>query len=192
MKERLIVRMDPGWLQERQHRLEATVKDLLWFAEMDLALDELRAQKAAAALIQRLDRPAWSRWRTNIARVTPSNRKTGRPDVSPKLLEGVQAELRRGLALLFPVKGNPRQWDMPATQAQLSLRHQYGRLKTFFIGEWPNTIWVTIAGLLEDFSDRIRRCPDPDCGVLFLRVRKQEFCCLKHARRVYMRRYRAG
>jgi predicted RNA-binding Zn ribbon-like protein len=37
----------------------------------------------------------------------------------------------------------------------------------------------------------VRRCPDPGCRRLFLKVRRQRYCSIKCGRRLLMRKYRA-
>ena len=40
--------------------------------------------------------------------------------------------------------------------------------------------------------DKLAICPAPDCGRLFVRVTRKEYCSTRCQSRLYMRKYRAG
>jgi hypothetical protein len=73
----------------------------------------------------------------------------------------------------------------------------YGRrpmLAPYYRGSVRSCFLLKLQHLLAYSGTRmpIWRCEDSACGQLFIRVRKQRHCCIRHQRRAYMREYRRG
>ena len=50
---------------------------------------------------------------------------------------------------------------------RLGFRRVYG-------AEWRHLRWLAIASLLEEFGSQMVRCKAPECGHVFLRIRRQQ------------------
>jgi hypothetical protein len=167
---------------------EPLINDVLRFAQTDLpAAEDRRGWKQASELLLRLHRWTWLRpggaWPTDRSPAAP--REVQRP-----FIENAHRELRRGLDRLF--RGSARrQWDLPEFPARRGMqRLGKGRVVLVQTAEWPDTVWLAVAELLQRFGNRVRECPLKECRVLFLRNRKQQACSPRHRARFYMRNRR--
>jgi hypothetical protein len=94
-------------------------------------------------------------------------------------------------------------WMLDALVSGKSFRYTYSTRDVF--GDWKTGKWqqietgslcdLWIARLFELVDrvaiDKIRQCPDPDCGRYFVKVTRKRYCSTRCQRRVYMRQLRA-
>ena len=67
-----------------------------------------------------------------------------------------------------------------------------GRVKFVVHGSPQDTFRYLLVRVLERVGlERVRRCPNPSCGQLFLKKGRRQFCSTRCQGTVYMRTYRA-
>ena len=165
-------------------RRRVAVEQLLVFAaSAPRAFDE-REQTQAEDFLKELHALAWEE-----IRVLPPDRIEPVPRVSRSRVRTVHAEVRRASVEIFPT--NPSdQWQMRSWRPPMHARvpmlvSEHGRVGQMLEAGWPDTVWVSIMSLLEEFGREIRRCGVCAERRLFLKRRRQEYCsrqCSQRAR----------
>ena len=108
------------------------------------------------------------------------------------MLSGFQESLLFYVSLLTLSTGSPtgsgQVPDVVLPSVSLSLSGRDG-IRVEVSGEPGSLFPIQLYGLVRLLDGRVRRC---ECGQLFLRTRRQTSCSPQHAKRFYMRRFRAG
>ncbi len=137
----------------------------------------------AAKFLRRLHAQAW----LNETRVVPPDRIVPEPQVTRRRIGRFHAELCRGLQQLFPMEGSPvwerRYWKLRATAYPMAVPRQHGRVWRTSVATWPDTIWVTTLGLLEEFGSGIFRCAMCPERRLFVKSKRQVYCSRRCSQR---------
>jgi len=179
----------------RRQRPKMTIA-LLQFASRDPNTFDRHDWRCAMDLLERLHRHAWLGERG----VLPPDRLLPTSQASHGRVRNVHAELNRGLATLFPVDDHAfwkrRSWHPPVRAHRPTLMHYHKRLFQVVEAAWPDTIWIVIMSLLEEFGGQLRRCPSCPEKRLFVKSRRQAYCspaCSQRTRsaRWYTRHRRA-
>lgn len=94
----------------------------------------------------------------------------------------------------------PNEWEVPIRASTLSLwraeeyksargdkarRFKSGAIEYYLRAGWPDMFWLAVADLLRIHGDSIRQCPKRDCGKVFIRMKRQDYCspqCSQSAR----------
>jgi len=165
------------------------IERLLAFAAADPGSFDARAWARHADLIQGLHRHAW----LDESRVLPPDRIVQPGAVSPARIRAIHAELRRGLALIFPVTPSVaarwRLWRPPIKAQRLAILRVRRHLTQMAVASWPDTVWVSIMSLLEEFGPRIRRCEACLEKRLFVKSKRQAYCSARCSQRVRSERW---
>jgi hypothetical protein len=172
---------------------EQAMQDLLHFALRDLAHFEPVDWQNARRLLHGLHAQAWLH-PGNV--LPPSDRVVPQVSASRELIRDVHGKIGEGLATLFPAEGGNlawREWRLPLQSHDHVLVSYHGRLDRFMVANWPDTVWVAITRLFEEFGQLIRRCSVCESHRFFLRHRRQEYCSVACSQRVRSARwYRAN
>lgn len=175
---------------ETAHQRRRAIEDLIAFVANAPPRVGTRQWQRAAEFIQGLHGRAW----LDEARVVPPDRIDPWPQVSPARVRQVHAELRRGLLLLFPID-DVRHWERrlwrPPFRANHhpALLHYHHRVARISEASWPDTLWIAVMGLLEEFGRQIRRCPTCTERRLFLKRKRQHYCSQACSQRVRSARW---
>lgn len=51
-----------------------------------------------------------------------------------------------------------------------------GAIEYYLRAGWPDIFWLAVADLLRIHGDGIRQCPKQDCGKVFIRTKRQDYC----------------
>jgi hypothetical protein len=182
--------------RNRQKQRPKMMIALLQFAWCDPKTFDCDDWRRAVDLLEHLHTHAWLEERG----VVPPDRLLPRAQASHVRVRKVHAELNRALATLFPVDDHAfwkrRSWHPPVRAHRPALMHYHKRLFQVVEATWPDTIWIVTMSLLEEFGQRLRRCPTCEVRRLFLKTRRQMYCsaaCSQRARsaRWYNRNRRA-
>jgi hypothetical protein len=174
-------------LQAMHQQRAAALEDLLAFATRDLRAASPREQRAAANLVESWHRRALLE---GAGVRPPDDRPRPQPTATMALVRRVHTELRRALLTLFPVHNDQRWerrlWRPPLRNAHgLGLERYHRRLTRVVEARWPDTIWIAVMGLLEEFGAQLVRCPSCAEHRLFLKRKRQAYCsraCSQRAR----------
>lgn len=190
---------------ELDRLLEAEIRWLLIFAEVDLASDThwerlaVRVHRCALRLVG-----FGQVWPSSV--LTPSAPDEGGllllpgwgavPAEFPPLpseaeIRALQLQVRETLHAFWPMTGKPAKHriTIPAGIQHVYLSNDGREIQRTYGADWPDWFWVGIAALLEKFGSHVERCQAPDCGGLFLRIRRQAYCCAECSQRVRSRRW---
>lgn len=55
-------------------------------------------------------------------------------------------------------------------------RFKTGAVEYFLQAGWPDIFWLAVADLLRTYGDRIRQCQKVECGKVFIRSKRQDYC----------------
>jgi hypothetical protein len=184
---------------EHERTLEfrhGAVRQLLELADSDPSQFSEREWKRAETFLQQLHGRAW----VDKGSAVPPNRVVPWPKVSRGRIREVHAELRTGLATLFPVDPTLRWerhfWYPPIKSQRPGVVSEHRRVCQVSEASWPDTIWVTVLSLLDEFGDTIQRCPVCSSRRLFVKTKRQAYCsrqcsqCVRSAR--WYQRHRAS
>ena len=64
-------------------------------------------------------------------------------------------------------------------------RFKTGAVEYFLQADWPDIFWLAVADLLRTYGDRLRQCQKVECGKVFIRSKRQDYCssnCSQSAR----------
>jgi hypothetical protein len=114
------------------------------------------------------------------ARLGPLTQKGG---------QQLQERLRRILDALRPRSDGEVSIQYPSlpvviTGVHLMNDHQGHGFRRVYGAAWRHLRWLAIAAILEEFGEQIARCSARDCGNLFRRNRRQEYCSSRCSQRV--------
>lgn len=106
-------------------------------------------------------------------------------------IRAIHVQLREILHALWPRSGETakQRIPLPAGIQCVHLSNDGKEIRRIYGANWPDWFWVGIAALLEEFGSHIERCQAPDCGRLFLRIRRQSYCSAECSQRVRSRRW---
>jgi hypothetical protein len=51
-----------------------------------------------------------------------------------------------------------------------------GAIEYYLYAGWPDVFWLAVADLLRVHGDRIRQCSKQECGKVFIRTKRQDYC----------------
>jgi hypothetical protein len=174
---------------ERTAWRQAAMGELLRWANEEPPQPGSREMRKVAKFITDLHAHAWR----DEKRVLPPNRIVPGPTVSDAEIRRWHRELRRACDILFPIPPAPRwerrQWQPPIRAQRLALLQYHRRFAQITVATWPDTVWVTVLSLLEEFGPRVHRCPV--CQTLFLKHKRQMYCSATCAQRARSSRWYA-
>jgi hypothetical protein len=105
----------------------------------------------------------------------------------------VHAEVRCALSEVFPMaptdRWQRRKWKPPVRMCLPVLMSQHGYVGQVWQAGWPDTIWVSVMRLLEQFGRDIRRCGVCAETRLFLKRKRQQYCSPACSQRVRSARW---
>lgn len=169
---------------ETRRRRRAAAERLLEWSTSTVSGWSRRQWTEAKAFLEELHRLAWEE-----THFLPPDRIGPRPAVSRIRIRAVHADVQRALAAIAPMDSNDRwerrSWRPPVRRVIPLLISEHGRLSQVWQAEWPDTVWVSIMGLLDRFGREVRRCPVCAERRLFLKHRRQAYCsraCSQRAR----------
>ncbi len=100
----------------------------------------------------------------------------------------------------FLIVSTNGEWEVPIATSTLTLwrapeyksvrgakakRFKSGAIGYYLRAGWPDIFWLAVADLLRIHGDSIRQCPKQDCGKVFIRTKRQDYCstqCSQSAR----------
>ncbi len=106
---------------------------------------------------------------------------------TPTEVEELRLELR---AFLRALAGGS--WAMPPSfKPTLTLLREASRTRLLVTNGEPRDVTLYLAAAIaqEAGVDRLRCCPAPDCGKVFVKIGRREFCSFTCQRRVYIKNY---
>lgn len=124
-------------------------------------------------------------------------------DLSDVALRELQSEIRTLLdGLVGPLRQHPRQHAVTWTGLMAGVKvetsytllghHSLGALLTASGRPRDMVLLRAIMLLTREDTQRLGRCPEPECGKLFFRVRRQKYCGRACVNRANKRAWRAG
>lgn len=113
------------------------------------------------------------------------------PLMTESEIRAVHVQLRGILNAFWPRSGDSASHAVrvPANIQRIHLSNDGKVIQRIYGADWPDWFWLAVASVLEKFGSHIERCQAPDCGRLFLRARRQIYCCAECSQRVRSRRW---
>lgn len=174
----------------RQH-----VEDLQFaiaFAQMDL---ESASSKELQRIAQRMDallnpeRP--TRWTKPPELDSPAlaRLQTTALDFLREMLEAGHVQV--DLNLRFWAARDLRPGAPPQSRAERDPRAYVSKVGILVYGQLRDWLLYRVIRLFEELgAEKLQMCPAPDCGRLFFKVTRKEFCSTRCQTRIYMRKKR--
>jgi len=131
----------------------------------------------------RLSRGTREEWVAKIDKDLPWSKRNADRSRTCKQLGRLQTTLNERLAALYPIKGFG---NLPGGTTTLPVRVRRLHLQRQNAGEgapvemlfithgWRDAFWLSVSVLLEEFGDKLRRCPV--CTAVYLKTGRQAYC----------------
>ena len=160
------------------------------FAQMDLDRVGAYISLLTEAVVQFLGAEVSSVPGQHGLWLSPADLKRIQPDVRRVLRSIVEKTVTRvDLAMNVVIIASP---DRAARLSDRRQRLPDARVHTVWRGAPRDMFLSRLIRLLEHCDvETLRVCPAPECGRMFVKVTRKEFCSTQCQSRVYMRKYRA-
>ena len=132
------------------------------------------------------------------AEVLPGSKRHPTPRLSRQALIDIQTQVRE---LLTHVRPPEQSKPTPPTSLRIQVRttevllvgFDSGQIDSVHLAPWPDRLWLAIIALLKKHWENIMRCGSRSgsgqCGRLFFRSKRQEFCSKRCSQRERARRW---